>query len=237
MAKVPSVISLRRRGVEESLNPRSWYMKMKDIPCFMIGNGPSVRKLDLKILDDYFTVGINRIFYIYDPTILIWQDLALWTQEKKKVMKTKAIKYCRSGSQSGGNKDFYYFKLEGREPQLTHDLKKLYGRGSSGTITYQFVWALGCNPIILVGRDCKYDSKGRTDFYGTNPMHRRHTLPFCKKGLKFMKKHACGRTLINCSKNSVFSSEETKTIKEVVDSLKDKKSSRKELVKRLLKGD
>ena len=220
------------KGKKESHSPKEWYMRMKDVPCFMLGNGPSIRKTDLSILDNYFTVGINRIFFKYDPTILIWQDLALWMQEHKKVMKTKAIKYCRTGSETRGG--FYNFKLDGRGPQLTHNIKKLYGRGSSGTITYQFVWALGCNPIILVGMDCKNDKEGRTDFYGNNPMHRRHTLPYCKKGLKFMKQNSYGRTLINCSKNSVFP--EKVSLKEAVKMVEDKKSSREELTKRLLKG-
>ena len=114
-------------------------------------------------------------------------------------------------------------------------MKKLYGRGSSGTITYQFVWALGCNPIILVGMDCKNDDKGRTDFYGKNPMHRTHTLPYCKKGLKFMKQNSHGRTIINCSKNSVFP--ERVKLKEAVKMIGDKKYTREELVKRLTKED
>lgn len=217
---------------KNKLNPQKWYMKLKNIPCFILGNGPSLRKMDLSVLDPYFTVGINRIFYKYDPTILIWQDLALWTQERKKVLSTKAIKYCRTGSDSNNN-DFYHFALEAREPKITHDLKKLYGRGSSGTITYQFVWALGCNPIILLGMDCKNDKEGRTDFYGVNPMHRSHTLPYCKKGLKFMRENSYDRTIINCSKNNVFP--ERKHLKEVVQMFKNKKYSREQYIEMLNK--
>ncbi len=96
-----------RRDKEKSLNPKHWYMRMKNIPCFLLGNGPSLKNKDLSILNDYFTVGINRIFFIYDPTILIWQDLALWQQERKKILQTKAIKYCRTGSETQGG--FYNF--------------------------------------------------------------------------------------------------------------------------------
>ncbi len=114
-------------------------------------------------------------------------------------------------------------------------MKTLYGRGSSGSIAYQFVWAMGCNPIILVGMDCKNDKNGDTDFYGINKMHRRHTLPFCKKGLKFIKKNTGGRTIINCSKNSVF--EERVKLKNAVKMLGEKKYNRKELEKILLGKD
>jgi len=214
-------------GKSSSLSPKSWIGKMTGIPCFIMGNAPSLNKIEnFSILDDYFTVGINRIFFKYDPTVLIWQDLALWSQEKQKVVATKAIKYCREGANTQGG--FYTFFLQGKDPKLTNDIATLYGRGSSGTIAYQMVYALGCDPIILVGMDCRYTKKGQTDYYGNNPMHRSHTLPACVKGLQFIKGHSSNRTIINCSSNKVF--DERKTIKEVIASLGEKKYSREELV-------
>ena len=137
----PSTIKRHRKNPNKrsgSLSPKSWISKMTDIPCFILGNAPSLNKIEnLSILDDYFTVGINRIFYKYDPTILFWQDLALWSQEKQKVLGCKSIKYCREGSETQGG--FYTFVLQGREPKLTNDVSKLYGRGSSGSVAFQFV--------------------------------------------------------------------------------------------------
>ena len=224
----PSSVKKNNYRRPSSLNPGGWIGKMKDIPCFILGNAPSINKIEnMSILDDYFTVGINRIFFKYDPTILLWQDLALWSQEKQKVLSCKAIKYCREGAETQGG--FYTFFLQGREAKMTGDITKLYGRGSSGTITYQFVHALGCNPIILVGMDCRNNKKGLTDFYGNNSMHRAHTLPACVKGLKFIRDHSKDRTIINCSSNKVFS--ERKSIIEVIASLGEKKYNREELVK------
>lgn len=218
------------RGKKPGLNPQPWYMKMKDVPCFMLGNAPSLNDMNLILLDDYFTIGINRIFFKYDPTILIWQDLALWIQEEKKVRATTAIKYCRRGADTRGG--YYNFVLEGREPQITHDLTKLKGRGSSGSIIYQFAWALGCDPIILVGMDCKNAKNGDTDFYGKNDMHKKHTLPACEKGLRFIKSNALGRTIINCSRNKIF--DERVSLEDAIAMLGDRKYSREELTKMLL---
>jgi hypothetical protein len=218
---------------KRSLSPKEWNGRMKDIPCFILGNAPSLNNVNVSLLDNYFTVGINRIFYKYDPTILIWQDLALWTQEKNKVLDTKAIKYCRESSETKGG--FYIFKLKGREATLSHSTETLYGRGSSGSIAYQFVHALGCNPIILVGMDCRYDKKTKlTDFYGNNKMHRQHTLPACVKGLKFIRDNSKGKTIINCSKNKVF--KERFTIEEAIEKLEEKKYNREELTNILLKN-
>jgi len=219
----------------KSLDPTEWTGRMKDIPCFILGNAPSINDMDLSLLDNYFTIGINRIFYKYDPTVLTWQDLALWVQERKRVLAAKAIKYCREGADTKGG--FYTFKLQGREPKLTPTPKTLNGRGSSGSISYQFARSLHCDPIILVGMDCshgKVDGKTVTDFYGDNRMHKPHTIPACVKGLKFIKNNHKGKTVYNCSYNNVFS--ERLTLEEVIKKLPDRKYSREELEGILLEG-
>lgn len=218
-----------------SLNPAEWAGRMSGIPCFILGNAPSINDMELSLLNDYLTIGINRIFYKYDPTILIWQDLALWIQEQKRILQTESIKYCREGSETKGG--FYTFKLHGRETKLTAVPTQLYGRGSSGSISYQLAWALKCNPIILVGMDCSYgkvDGKVVTDFYGDNSMHRKHTLPDCVKGLKFIRDNHSRRIIYNCSFTKVFP--ERLTIKEVIEKLPKKKYTRKELEGILLEG-
>jgi len=207
-----------------------WINSLKDIPCFLIGNGPSLRKVDLSPLEDYFTIGLNRVFLKIQPTILMWQDLSLWLKEKKAVKRTKAIKFCRLGADTRGG--YYYFKLIGKEHRLTRDPSNIYGRGSSGPIGFQLAHILGCDPIFLVGMDCCYGRKGLTDFYGNNPMHRNHTIPYCKLGLKWIKKCKHGRRVINCSNNDIFP--EKMTLEEAIDLVKNKKYTREELEKKIL---
>jgi len=218
------------QGKISSLSPKGWYMKMKEEPCFILGNAPSIKDIDLSVLDNLFTIGINRIFFIHDPTILLWQDLALWIQEKRRVMESESIKYCRRGSETKGG--FYNFTLGGRDAQITHDPSIMHGRGSSGSIAYQLAWALGCDPIVLVGMDCKNDKEGNTDFYGKNPMHKPHTLPHCKRALTFIRGNAHGRQIINCSHNEVF--KETWSLEAAVDLVKYRKRTREEYVKMLI---
>lgn len=196
-----SKIKSRVRHREKDMS--HWTNSLKDIPCFIIGNAPSLNKVDTNILKNYFTIGINRCFLKIDPTILIWQDLALWMQEKNKVKKLQAIKYCRAGSDLKNDK-FYHFKLSGSKPQLSSNPSTLYGRGSSGSLAFQFAHLLGCDPIILLGMDCRYTEDGKTNFYGNNSMHRDHTLKFCTKALKWIRDINHGRTVINCSKNKIL---------------------------------
>lgn len=213
------------------LNPEKWAMRLKGVPAFLIGNGPSVEDEDLSILKDYFTIGSNRIFYIFDPTILLWQDLALWTKEKESIKKCKAIKYVRESADTEGG--FYGFSLQGRDSRISHNPRILYGRGSSGSLMYQLAFALGCDPIFLVGMDCKYRGE-KTDFYGKNPMHRKHTLQYCVKALRFIKDSKCRRNIVNCSDSEVFS--DRISLSEAVKMCGEKKYSR-ELLKNIILDD
>ncbi|HUS51763.1 MAG TPA: hypothetical protein VMZ91_16465 [Candidatus Paceibacterota bacterium] len=222
----------RRNLLGGAGNTALWSNKLEGVPCFIIGNAPSLNKVNLSLLENCFTIGINRAFLSIDTTILIWQDYAIWNQYKKKLQKLKSIKYCRKGACTSS--DFWFFNMSGRESKITMDPSHLYGRGSSGPLSYQLAYALGCNPIVLLGMDCRYDKKGNTDFYGKNSMHREHTLPSCVKGLKWIRKNKHGKTVYNCSKNNVF--EERFKLEEVLEKCGDKVFvDRKEIIKKLSK--
>ncbi|NEQ10337.1 MAG: hypothetical protein F6K37_31700, partial [Moorea sp. SIO4E2] len=38
--------------------------------CFIIGNGPSLNKIDLSLLNNYYTFGLNKIYLIFDQVNL-----------------------------------------------------------------------------------------------------------------------------------------------------------------------
>jgi len=229
MAK-PTKVKNRKHPYTRVAN---WGNKLKGIPCFIIGNAPSLNKAPINTLENYFTIGINRSFFKIDTTILFWQDLALWLQEKKAIKKLKALKFCRSAATTKKREDFYHWQLIGRKYKLTTNPANMYGRGSSGALAFQLAYALGCDPIVLVGMDCRKDKKtGITDFYGNNAMHRSNTLPNCVNALKWIKDCGHGRTLINCSKNKVF--EERISVEEAIENFKLKPYTREKLLKKLL---
>lgn len=188
-------------------NTDLWKNRLKNIPCFLVGNAPSLNNIDINILNPYFTIGINRVFHPklnFDPTILIWQDLVLWRHHKDDILKLKCIKYCRKGAQIGADKHCYHFFMKGGTRKLSNTPRILYGRGSSGVLAYQLAHSLGCDPIVLVGMDCSYDKEGNTDFYGKNTMHRPSTLVQCKNGLRWMREVKSQRKIINCSDNKII---------------------------------
>ncbi|MFW6173211.1 MAG: hypothetical protein ACOC5T_05650 [Elusimicrobiota bacterium] len=218
MPKKPMKYTSRR----SRLLVRRWRKTMKGVPVFIIGNGCSVTDEPIAdLLKNCFTIGVNRSFKVMETTILLWQDIEFWHDKKvrKKLPKIKSIKYCRSSADPRGLA--YHFKLMAGPFKLPPNPMTLFGFGATGPLAFQLAYALGCYPITLIGFDCKYKN-GKTDFYGINPDHKKHTLANCTRGLRWIMK--CNELshvkVINCSDNSIF--RERRSVKEVVESLPDK---------------
>jgi hypothetical protein len=204
-----------------------WANSLTGHPAFILGNAPSISDVNLQPLEQYFTIGINRIFYIYDPTILMWQDRQIIMQERKNVLKQRAIKFC--SSQSDAHHLFYNFKVFNNPCQFSMIPSVLYGRGNTGVLAVEFAVALGCSSVVLLGMDCKYGEKGKTDFYGKNRDHKPYTLKMCRSSMKFLK-DSCPVPVYNCGDIDFWPKQ---SLEEVISILNPQKLGR-ENFKRLL---
>ena len=203
---------IKRYTVGQVNSVKNWTGALVGIPCFIIGNGPSLNRQNLALVDNrFFSIGINRAFYKIDPTILLFQDLQLWHTDKHRILKSNAIKYCRDRADIQGR--FYHFKLATGDYCIPKNALMLHGRGSSGPLAFQLAHILGCDPVVLVAMDCRYEDD-MTDFYGVNPMHKPHTLRNCTKGLKWIRDVKGEKNIFNCSDNKVF--EKKFTLEETV---------------------
>lgn len=192
---IQSVTTSRYKNISD------WKNIVDGQPAFLLGNAPSISTRNLKLLDDYFTIGVNRIFYIYDPTILMWQDQAVWIQDKKKIMKQKSVKICRD--RSDPRQKFINFELNMGKFKFRGDPGKLNGRGNTGALAVQLAVSMGCSPIVLLGMDCKYEGRGRTDFYGKNKDHRHYTIKMCNSAMDWVKRK-CPVPVHNCGNSDVW---------------------------------
>lgn len=209
---------IRYSAVRNKTSVKGWKDKLEGIPCFILGNSPALEDEDLELLHPFFTIGINRAFYKLDTTILLWQDIELWYTERKRLMKMNSLKVCRDSSDPQNR--FFHFKLQPGNFGLPEHPGTLKGTGTTGPLAAQFAYALGCDPIILLGMDCKKRGQN-TDFYGRNRHHKPHTLSNCKGGLKWIKKtfDDLDRTVINCSKdNELFDYQPLQQVVEQIDS-------------------
>lgn len=168
--------------------------------AFVLGCGESLNEHNLSLLNDYFTIGINRSFFVHDPTLLIWQDLSFIKECKEYVDECKAIKLCSEhlkGVSSVYSPDYYYTRIH--VGSIRFDCNRLYkGRGSTGHIAVQIAYQLGCTGVVLLGMDCQGD-----DYYGVNPHWHKQTLRNCQEGLKSIKAR-CPIPIYNCSNNSYW---------------------------------
>jgi len=197
-----------------------WAGLLHGHPAFILGNAPSINERNLGLLQPYFTIGINRIFYVYDPTILFWQDRQIWNSHKKQVRRLKAVKVCSHTADQRGL--FLNFKLGYNPLRFTMQPERLFGRGNTGAIAVQFAVALGCSAIVLLGMDCKYGPGGKTDFYGRNKDHKSYTLRMCNHSLKWIRGN-CPVPVFNCSENELWPQRE---LKNVITSLSPPKKNR-----------
>ena len=215
MRRTTTRTGLARKSRNQRYKIRSWVNRLSDIPAFILGNGPSLDGQEVKLLEDYFTIGINRAFYKIDPTILFWQDMTLWNSEYQRLHATQAIKVSRDVSDP--RKIYYNFHLKGGgfrfEPDTTHTL---YGRGSTGPLAVQLAVGMGCRPIVLLGMDCKRSPDGKSDFWGENKYWTDSTLSNCVQGWESVKEQ-CPVEIANCSDNDLWEKEQLSDVVQTID--------------------
>lgn len=188
-----------RRQRHQRFAIKDWQDCLPDVPAFVIGNGPSLKHENLSLLENYFSIGINRCFMLLDPTILLWQDISLWNSEGQRLHNTQALKVARDTADP--KRIYYNFHLRaGQGYKFENKTHILNGRGSTGPLAVQLAVAMGCRPVVLLGMDCQRGPNNETDFYGQNPFWLPHTLDNCQKGLQYVMEN-CPVEVINCSNN------------------------------------
>lgn len=196
------------KPVKKMRSIAQWRSIMQGEPAFVIGNGCSANDLPLHLVHDYFTIGINRAFRLFDPVVLFWQDQCLFDDQidREGVDKSTAVKVCRDVANCRQYPNTFRLRPHDafRLPDTPH---VLFGKGATGPLAIQFAYALGCSPIVLIGFDCQY-REGKTDFYGVNRFHKPTTLPNCMSGLQWAKRASKQHPIINCSDNTVWENSE-----------------------------
>ena len=207
-----------RRSLQARLAIKEWKNRLQGSPAFIIGNGPSLNHCNLKLIEPFFSIGVN-ICYLeggIDPCVLIWQDLSLFNSQYSQLHVLRAIKISRDISDP--KKLYYNFHVRGGDyhfdPSTPHIL---YGRGSTGPLAVQLAVSFGCSPIILLGMDCKRGEHGESDFYGENKYWVESTIKNCLKGLYFIKDE-CPVEVINCSNNELWIRQTLEEVVEQIDS-------------------
>jgi hypothetical protein len=151
---------------------RRYQDRCKGDRCFIIGNGPSLKKTDLSFLKNEITFGMNRIYLAFD-------DWGFQTSFLVSV-NSLVIEQCRDEFQGLSLPKFFSWRSrkllypEGNPDEMTYFLdttytwKKFADRLNSrywegGTVTYvclQLAFWMGFHEVYLIGVDHNFETKG-----------------------------------------------------------------------------
>ena len=163
--------------------------------CFIIANGPSIRDMDLSVLKDEVTIGMNRIYLLKEkigflPTYLVVNDVALTLKQfPEELANVESIKlYLWNGRKYfKSKKDIIYFKQIFKVHFSDDFSHAIYGGHSVTYACLQLASYLGCEEVILIGKDHSYMQRGipGKTLVSTGKENNHFISGYYKKGMKW----------------------------------------------------
>ena len=136
--------------------------------CIVIGNGPSLRKMDLSILKDEYTFGLNRIYLLFDElgfetSFFVSINKLVLQQFAEDIKKIQALKFLNWASRSDYPVDEKTVLLSAK-PGFKVDGDIIHGYfADTFTVTnvaLELAYFLGFSEVILIGVDHSFIQKG-----------------------------------------------------------------------------
>lgn len=136
--------------------------------CFIIGNGPSLNKMDLTPLRHEYTFGLNRFYLAFErlgfsTSFLVCVNRLLWEQFADELLQQHPTKFAPwdEHERLGHPPNTYFFRTTRRKVFRT-DLPRT-GLFEGSTVTFvalQLAYYLGFRVAILIGVDHSFKSQG-----------------------------------------------------------------------------
>jgi hypothetical protein len=136
--------------------------------CVVIGNGPSLKQMDLRRLDDEFTFGLNRIYLMkdelaFDTTFYVAINRFVLSQFGGEIGRLQGLKFLNWSYRDERFTDTSTVYLE-TKPILRPDGRLLSGYyAGGGTVTLlalQLAYFMGFSEVLLIGVDHSYSQTG-----------------------------------------------------------------------------
>jgi hypothetical protein len=155
--------------------------------CFIVGNGPSLNKHDLKLLKDEYSFGVNSIFYMtekngFKPTFYVVEDGHVINDNLEEIKKFKTdFKFLPSVERFkflgdtdtiflNFNRGFYEpLSPNFNMPRFSSIADKVVYCGQSVTIiNLQLAYYMGFSEVYLIGMDFSYNIPSSAVIDGKN---------------------------------------------------------------------
>ena len=169
---LPAIESLTyqfdRRGRESSRRLTKLRGRFAGSRCFIIGNGPSVAKMDLTPLRDEYTFALNRGYLLFDriggpTTFLVAVNRYVVEQFAGDIVAAASMTFAswRSRRWIPSGSDMTFIR-RGRSFTFSRNLAT-DGAWEGATVTYvalQLAYHLGFSEAVLIGIDHSFSSAG-----------------------------------------------------------------------------
>lgn len=150
---------------------RQLYNKYEGKRCFIIGNGPSLKKMDLSPLKDELTIGSNAIYkafsdWGFSTDFILFEDVEQTEIRGPEIPiikdSTKLLSLYNAYAVPSVDRDTLFMNVRGADkvyweeeaPMFSRDFANIIYLGS--TVTYlsiQLAHYLGCSKVYLIGVD------------------------------------------------------------------------------------
>jgi len=137
--------------------------------CFVVGNGPSLKSMDLSKLQGEFTFGFNRIFLAaaelgFTPSCIVSINDLVIEQSVAELQALKMPKFfawrARRWLKMDTDTHFIYTSYTG--PGFSRDITGRVWEGATVTnVALQLAYHMGFSKVILIGVDHNFANQGR----------------------------------------------------------------------------
>lgn len=153
--------------------------------CFVMGNGPSLNRMDLSLLQDDYVWGLNRCHLLFDripwrPAFItavdkrVVPDIALELDSLIREMPRTLFFFPHSFRRAGilrGDRNTYWFYEPPCKGSFSRDASCWVSPVHTVTITaLQLATYLGFSPVYLIGCDTAYKVKSSVRRAAENPL-------------------------------------------------------------------
>lgn len=146
-----------------------WKDSQRGKRCFILGNGPSLRRTDLSKLRDEYTFGMNRVYLLFPElgfhtTYFVSVNHLVIRQCAAEILDLPMPKFLPWGSRRdlpGVTADTVFFNASCPGRGFTADIRRPLWPGA--TVTYvalQIAFHLGFEQVILIGVDHNFVTQG-----------------------------------------------------------------------------
>jgi hypothetical protein len=145
--------------------------------CFIIGNGPSLKDMDLRPLRTETTFGLNRIYLLFDKigfptTYHVSINRLVIEQCANEIQQLPTTKFVKWESKAGGrhwtSQDWLdhspdlFFINAGTDVNFSHSPieTKMWEGGTVTYVAMQLAYFMGFSEVVLIGVDHRFVSQG-----------------------------------------------------------------------------